>query len=140
MGSGVICYDIEKRGKYEDSDEKTNSDLAAVKTRRYHFDDEPFIHLLHSVRFDPDHPYELPIKSFLALRRRNSSKGKDLSHQRSGPSRRSSPTPQSWELIPSSEGWMCEGDDVETKGVDDEPNERNEGATGLRKEVGETGR
>ncbi|MED6146501.1 hypothetical protein PIB30_035010 [Stylosanthes scabra] len=30
------------------SDEKADSDLAIVKTWRYHFDDEPFTHPLHS--------------------------------------------------------------------------------------------
>ncbi|MED6151432.1 hypothetical protein PIB30_082427, partial [Stylosanthes scabra] len=70
MGSGVIYYEIEKREKYEDPDERADSDLAVAKTRRYHFDDEPFIHPLHSVRFHPDRPYELPIESLLALRRR----------------------------------------------------------------------
>ncbi|MED6115318.1 hypothetical protein PIB30_089323 [Stylosanthes scabra] len=64
MGSGVIYYEIEKREKYEDSDERADSDLAVVKTRRYHFDDEPFIHPLHSVQFDPDRLYELQLSHF----------------------------------------------------------------------------
>ncbi|MED6148650.1 hypothetical protein PIB30_054972 [Stylosanthes scabra] len=34
MGSGVIYYEIEKREKYEDSDEKADSDSAVVKMRR----------------------------------------------------------------------------------------------------------
>ncbi|MED6196269.1 hypothetical protein PIB30_045918 [Stylosanthes scabra] len=94
MGSGVIYYKIKKREKYEDSDERANEDLAIVKTQRYHFDDEPFIHPLHSVRFDPDRTYELPIESVLALRCRDPSRGKDPSPQRSGPSRRASSRPQ----------------------------------------------
>ncbi|MED6162832.1 hypothetical protein PIB30_074188 [Stylosanthes scabra] len=58
MGSGIIYYDIEKHEKYEGS---ADSDLAVVKTRRYHFDDEPFIHPPQSIRFDPDRLYELPM-------------------------------------------------------------------------------
>ncbi|MED6160117.1 hypothetical protein PIB30_048367 [Stylosanthes scabra] len=150
MGSGVIYYEIEKREKYEDSGERANADLAIVKMRRYHFDDEPFIYLLHNYRFDPDRSYELPIKSLLALRRRDPSRGRDPSPQRSDPSRRVGSTSQysllrpvsqlgsppslskmipltqdlegetpfkSWELIPPSEGWMCDSDEVEVKGV-----------------------
>ncbi|MED6162050.1 hypothetical protein PIB30_066699 [Stylosanthes scabra] len=96
MGSGVIYYEIEKREKYEDSDEKADSDLAIMKTRMSYFDDEPFIHPLHSVRFELDRPYELPIESLLALRRRDSSQG-------SSPSRRASPTPQYSPLTPVSQ-------------------------------------
>ncbi|MED6168924.1 hypothetical protein PIB30_016209 [Stylosanthes scabra] len=50
MESGIIYYEIEKRDKYEDSDERADSNLAVVRTRRYHIDDEPFIHPLHSAR------------------------------------------------------------------------------------------
>ncbi|MED6115475.1 hypothetical protein PIB30_090976 [Stylosanthes scabra] len=50
----IIYYEIEKREKYEDSDERSHSNLAVGKTRRYHFEDEPFIHPFHSVRFDLD--------------------------------------------------------------------------------------
>ncbi|MED6224511.1 hypothetical protein PIB30_084779 [Stylosanthes scabra] len=94
MGSGIIYYRIEKLEKYEDSNDRADSDLAVVKTRRYHFDDEPFIHPLHSIRFDLDHPYELPVESFLALRHRDPSKKKDSAPQESGPSRTASLTPQ----------------------------------------------
>ncbi|MED6174081.1 hypothetical protein PIB30_065448, partial [Stylosanthes scabra] len=59
-GSGVIYYEIEKCEKYEDTNERADWDLAVVKMRRYHFDNEPFIHPLHSIRFDPDRPYEIP--------------------------------------------------------------------------------
>ncbi|MED6139718.1 hypothetical protein PIB30_086423 [Stylosanthes scabra] len=102
MGSGVIYYEIEKQEKCEDSDERADEDLAIVETRRYYFDDEPFIHPLHSVRSDPDCPYELPIESLLALRRRDPSRGRDPSPQRSGPSRRVSLTPQYSPLSPVS--------------------------------------
>ncbi|MED6130862.1 hypothetical protein PIB30_004726 [Stylosanthes scabra] len=63
---------IERREKYEDSDERADSNLAVVKTRRYHFDNEAFIHPLHSVRFDPKRPCELPVESLLALKRKES--------------------------------------------------------------------
>ncbi|MED6140846.1 hypothetical protein PIB30_097390 [Stylosanthes scabra] len=128
----------EKREKYEDSDEREDSDLAIVKTRRYHFDDEPFIHPLHSVRFDSDHPYELSIESLLALRRRDPSKGKDPSLQRSGPSRRASLEGEgplkSWEHIPPSEGWMCDGDEVEGKEVSGGISARVDEAKGIEEE------
>ncbi|MED6136400.1 hypothetical protein PIB30_055856 [Stylosanthes scabra] len=76
MGSGVRYYEIEKREEYKDSDEGVAAGLAIEETRRYHFDDE----------------------SHLALRRQDSSKGKDSSPQRSGSSRRVSPTPQYFPL------------------------------------------
>ncbi|MED6225756.1 hypothetical protein PIB30_096804 [Stylosanthes scabra] len=118
------------------------------RTQRYYFDDKPFIHPLYSLWFDSDRLYELPNESFSTLRRRESSKGKDPSPQRSSSSRRASPTLQysslsfviqlespsspskivpptqgqeggrllkSWELVPPSEGWMCEGDEVGDK-------------------------
>ncbi|MED6200837.1 hypothetical protein PIB30_089147 [Stylosanthes scabra] len=69
MGSGIIYYEIEKCKKYEDCDERADSDLAIVKTQRYHFDDEPFVHPLHSIHFDPDRSYELAVESLLAYRR-----------------------------------------------------------------------
>ncbi|MED6165122.1 hypothetical protein PIB30_096596 [Stylosanthes scabra] len=151
--SGIIYYEIEKREKYEDIDERVDLDLAIGKTQRYHFDDEPFIHSLHSIRFDLDRPYELLVESLLALRCRGPSEKKDPSPQEFGSSRRAIPTPQysplvplsdmdlhprllrlfpllkvnrfnkgarpvkSWELIPPSKGWMCEGNDVEGKRV-----------------------
>ncbi|MED6177310.1 hypothetical protein PIB30_097069 [Stylosanthes scabra] len=56
MGSGVIYYEHEKRKKFEDYDLKADAELGTFKIRRYHFDDESFVHPLHSVRFDPDSP------------------------------------------------------------------------------------
>ncbi|MED6172321.1 hypothetical protein PIB30_049047 [Stylosanthes scabra] len=142
MGSGIIYYEIEKQEKYEDSNERADSDLAIVKTLRYHFDDEPFIHPLHSVHFDPDRPYELPVESLLALRRRDPSKKKGSSRQESGPSRQASPTPQTrrgktaqeWELIPPSKVWMYEGDDVEGKEAGEEVPERVRDANWIEEE------
>ncbi|MED6206515.1 hypothetical protein PIB30_027607 [Stylosanthes scabra] len=98
-----------------------------------------------------------PIESLLAIRHRDPLKRRDPSPQRSGPSRSASPTPQYLPLgpiiklaSPSSplkkdspthgqqarlEGdqlGMCEGDDVETKGVDDEADEKDEGANEIK--------
>ncbi|MED6225837.1 hypothetical protein PIB30_097533 [Stylosanthes scabra] len=94
MGSGIIYYEIEKCEKYEGSDERADLDLAVVKTPRYHFDDELFIHPLHSIRFDLDRSFELLVESLLPLKRRDPLKKKDSSPQELGPSRRASPTPQ----------------------------------------------
>ncbi|MED6120626.1 hypothetical protein PIB30_022597 [Stylosanthes scabra] len=66
MGSGVIYYEYEKREKFEDYDMKADAELGTFKIRRYHFDDESFVHHLHSVRFDPDRPYEIPIEALMA--------------------------------------------------------------------------
>ncbi|MED6150151.1 hypothetical protein PIB30_069614 [Stylosanthes scabra] len=93
-------YEIKKCEKYEDSDKRADSDLAVMKTRRYHFDDEIFIHPLHRVQFDPDRPYELPVESILALKRRNPSKKKDSTPQGSGLSRSARLTPQYSPLFP----------------------------------------
>ncbi|MED6139877.1 hypothetical protein PIB30_088056 [Stylosanthes scabra] len=38
---------------------------------------------------------------------------------------------KSWKLIPPSEGWMCEGNDVEEKRVSEEEVEKNEDANGI---------
>ncbi|MED6162440.1 hypothetical protein PIB30_070470 [Stylosanthes scabra] len=155
MGSRVIYYEIENREKYEDSSERTDADLAIVKTHRYDFDDEPFIYPLHSVCFDPDHPYELQIESLLALRHRDPSRGRDPTPQRSGPSRRASLTPKysplspmipltqglegertlkSLELILPSEGWTCNGDEVAGKEVSGGISARVDEAKGIEEE------
>ncbi|MED6194731.1 hypothetical protein PIB30_031264 [Stylosanthes scabra] len=63
MGSGVIYYEYEKREKFEDYDMDADAELGTFKIRRYHFDDKSFVHPLHSVRFDPDRPYEIPIEA-----------------------------------------------------------------------------
>ncbi|MED6209720.1 hypothetical protein PIB30_057455 [Stylosanthes scabra] len=146
MVSGAIYYEYEKHEKFEDYDMKADAELGSFKIRRYHFDDEFFVHPLHNVRFDPDRPYEIPIEAQMADQSLSSSKDEKSSTRRSHSSRR--PTPQyfpkgisstqcvrstsstkgtssfhrkiassslrmhkSWELIPPSEGWMCEGDD-----------------------------
>ncbi|MED6226776.1 hypothetical protein PIB30_107020, partial [Stylosanthes scabra] len=160
MGSGVIYYEYEKREKFEDYDMKADAELGTFKIRRYHFDNESFVHPFHSVRFDPDCPYEIPIKALMADKIRSASKGEKSSAERPRLSRRPSPhysprtmpvalrerstssvkgtrsfrrgtasssvrKPRSWELIPPSEGWMCDADDEkEIGGVD--PSEREE--------------
>ncbi|MED6195938.1 hypothetical protein PIB30_042551 [Stylosanthes scabra] len=91
MGSGVIYYEYEKREKFEDYDLKADAELGTFKIRRYHFDDESFVHPLHSVRFDPDRPYEIPIEALMADKILSSSKDEKSSIERPHSSRR--PTP-----------------------------------------------
>ncbi|MED6124494.1 hypothetical protein PIB30_059422 [Stylosanthes scabra] len=127
-------------------DMRADAELGTFKIRRYHFGDESFVHPLHSVRFDPDHPYEIPIGAMMVDKSLSSSKDGKSSTRMSRSSRRLTPQysprgmpstqrvrstsfvkgtssfrygmassslrkPRSWELIPPSEGWMCEGDD-----------------------------
>ncbi|MED6222962.1 hypothetical protein PIB30_069445 [Stylosanthes scabra] len=82
MGSGVIYYEYEKRVKFEDYDMKADAELGTFKIRRYHFDDESFVHPLHSVRFDPDRPYEIPIEALMADKILSSSKDERSSNER----------------------------------------------------------
>ncbi|MED6133101.1 hypothetical protein PIB30_025253 [Stylosanthes scabra] len=88
MGSGVIYYEYEKHEKFEDYDMKADAELGTFKIRRYHFDDESFVHLLHSVRFDPDRPYEIPIEALMADKILSSSKDEKSSTERPHSSRR----------------------------------------------------
>ncbi|MED6169081.1 hypothetical protein PIB30_018003 [Stylosanthes scabra] len=122
MVSGVIYYEYEKREKFEDYDMKANAELGTFKIRRYHFDDESFIHPLYSVRFDPDRSYEIPIEALMVdkysprgmpstQRERLTSSVKGTSSFRHRMASRSLRKPRSWELIPPSKGWMCKGDD-----------------------------
>ncbi|MED6159364.1 hypothetical protein PIB30_041688 [Stylosanthes scabra] len=146
MGSGVIYYKYEKREKFEDYDMKADAELGTFNIRRYHFDDESFVHPLHIVRFDPDRPYEISIEALMADKILSSSKDVKSSTERSHSFRRPTPhysprtmlvalrerfassvkgtrsfrrgtasssvrKPRSWELIPPSEGWMCNADD-----------------------------
>ncbi|MED6135553.1 hypothetical protein PIB30_047623 [Stylosanthes scabra] len=91
LGSGVIYYKYEKREKFEDYDMKADAKLGTFKIRRYNFGDEFFVHPLHSVRFDPDRPYEIPIEVLMADQSLSSSKVEKSSTRRSRSSRR--PTP-----------------------------------------------
>ncbi|MED6174589.1 hypothetical protein PIB30_070438 [Stylosanthes scabra] len=146
MGSGVIYYEYEKREKFKDYNMKADVELGTFRIKRYHFDDESFVHPLHSVRFDPNRPYEIPIEALMANKILSASKDEKSSTERPRSSRR--PTPhysprtmpvaqrersmssvkgtrsfrrgtasslvrklRSWELIPPSEGWMCDADD-----------------------------
>ncbi|MED6146375.1 hypothetical protein PIB30_033883 [Stylosanthes scabra] len=93
MRSGIIYYEYEKRDKFEDYDLKADAKLGTFKIRRYHFDDESFVHPLHSVRFDPNCPYEVPMEALMADRSLSSYKNGKSSTRGSHPSRRSSPTP-----------------------------------------------
>ncbi|MED6182453.1 hypothetical protein PIB30_028444 [Stylosanthes scabra] len=139
---------------------KADAELGTFKIRRYHFDDESFVHPLHNVRFDPDRPYEIPIEALMADEILSSSKDDKSSTGRSRSSRRPTPhyslrgmpptqpvrstssvkgvssfhfgttssslrKPRSWELIPPSEGWICDGDyEKEIGGI--EPSVKNE--------------
>ncbi|MED6158177.1 hypothetical protein PIB30_030347 [Stylosanthes scabra] len=101
MGSGVIFYEYEKREKFEDYDMEANVELGTFKIRRYHFDDESFVHPLHSVRFDPDLPYEIPIEALMADKILSSSKDEKSSTGRSRSSRRPTPhySPRSMPVV-----------------------------------------
>ncbi|MED6176154.1 hypothetical protein PIB30_085364 [Stylosanthes scabra] len=109
---------------------KADAELGTFKIRRYHLDNESFVHPLHSVRFDPDRPYEIPIEALMADKILSASKDEKSSTERQRSSRRPSPhysprtmlvaqrehstsvrKPRSWGLIPPSEGWMCDADD-----------------------------
>ncbi|MED6183323.1 hypothetical protein PIB30_036872 [Stylosanthes scabra] len=91
MGSGVIYYEYEKREKFEDYDMKAAAELGIFKIRRYHFDNESFVHPLHNVRFDPDRPYEISIEALMADKILSSSKDEKSSTERSRSTRQ--PTP-----------------------------------------------
>ncbi|MED6221814.1 hypothetical protein PIB30_058341 [Stylosanthes scabra] len=91
MGSGVIFYEYEKREKFEDHDMRADAELEIFKIRRYHFDNESFVHPIHSVRFDPDRPYEIPIEGLMADKIASASKSEESSAKRRRPSRRPSP-------------------------------------------------
>ncbi|MED6113153.1 hypothetical protein PIB30_068179 [Stylosanthes scabra] len=138
IGSGVIYYEYEKREKFEDYDLKADVEIGTFKIRRYHFDDESFIHPLYSVRSDPDRPYEVPIEALMADQPLSSSDKGRTSARGSHHSRRSlrrrvaskelSP-PKSWELIPPFEGWMCEGNKEEKEIGGMEPSVEKEEAS-----------
>ncbi|MED6185352.1 hypothetical protein PIB30_056195 [Stylosanthes scabra] len=145
MGSGVIYYEYEKHEKFEDYELKADAELQTFKIRRYHFDDESFVHLLHDVKFDPDREVFCSRVSFFqtvefdatlltekviinlsssfafssvvssSLRRRVA--GKTLR------------PPKSSELIPPSEGWMCEEDEEEKEIGGMEPSVEKEKAS-----------
>ncbi|MED6157589.1 hypothetical protein PIB30_024759 [Stylosanthes scabra] len=59
--------------------------------RRSHFDDDSFVQPLHSVRFDPDRPYQILIEALMDDKILSSSNGEKSSTGRSRSSRR--PTP-----------------------------------------------
>ncbi|MED6217129.1 hypothetical protein PIB30_014791 [Stylosanthes scabra] len=119
MGSGVIFYEYEKREKFEYYDMDADAELGTFKIRRYHFDDESFVHPLHSVRFNPDRPYEIPIEALMADKILSSSKDEKPSTGRSRSSRhptphyspRRMPVAQRERSTSSVKGWMCDADD-----------------------------
>ncbi|MED6199559.1 hypothetical protein PIB30_077054 [Stylosanthes scabra] len=119
MGSGIIYYEYGKREKFEDYDLRADAELGTFKIRRYHFDDESFVHPLHSVRFDPDRPWSGPMPHY-SPRMSSSTRrvvspsptvvSSSLHHRVAGKMLR---PPRSWELSSPSEGWMCKGDEEE---------------------------
>ncbi|MED6157578.1 hypothetical protein PIB30_024419 [Stylosanthes scabra] len=138
MGSGVIYYEYEKREKFEDYDMDADAELRTFKIRRYDFGGKSFVHPLHSVRFDPDRPYEIPIEALMVDKILSSSKDEKSSTERHGTRsfRRGTTSsslkkPRSWELIPPSEGWMCDADDeneiggMETSAKNEESSEED---------------
>ncbi|MED6194735.1 hypothetical protein PIB30_031268 [Stylosanthes scabra] len=91
MEIGVIYYEYEKCEKFWDCDMKADAELGSFKIRRYHFDDESFVHPLHSVRFDPDRLYEIPIEALMADKILSASKDEKSSTERPCSFRRPSP-------------------------------------------------
>ncbi|MED6199715.1 hypothetical protein PIB30_078528 [Stylosanthes scabra] len=82
MRSGVIYYEYEKCEKFEDYDLKANAELGTFKIRRYHFGDGSFVHPLHSIRFDPNRPYEIPIEALMADQPLSSSRDEKCPNRR----------------------------------------------------------
>ncbi|MED6121604.1 hypothetical protein PIB30_031821 [Stylosanthes scabra] len=62
---------------------KADAELGTFKIRRYHFYYESFVLPLHSVRFDPDRPYEIPIEALMADKILSASKDEKSSTERS---------------------------------------------------------
>ncbi|MED6108557.1 hypothetical protein PIB30_025206 [Stylosanthes scabra] len=176
MGSGVIYYEYEKREKFEDYDMKADAELGTFKIRHYHFDNESFVHPLHSVRFDPERPYEILIEALIVNKIDSASKDEKSSTGRPRSSRCPSPyysprtmpvpqrerstssvkvtrsfrcgttsssvrKPRSWELIPPSEGWMCDADDEkEIGGMDPSEKGKSNAEEDFQRYVEELGR
>ncbi|MED6199873.1 hypothetical protein PIB30_079914 [Stylosanthes scabra] len=151
MGSGVIYYEYEKREEFKDHDMRADAELGTFKIRSYPFDNEPFVHPLHSVRFDPDDPYEIPIEALMADKIASASKSEESSAERRHSSRRPSPrySPRTMPVaqrehstssvkgtrsfrrgttsgsVRKPRSWMCEADDEKEIGGMD-PSEKGE--------------
>ncbi|MED6207682.1 hypothetical protein PIB30_037984 [Stylosanthes scabra] len=137
MGSGVIYYEYEKREKFEDYDMKADAELGTFKIRRYHFDNESFVHPLLSASKDEKStaersrsskrpsPHYSPRTMPVAQRERSTSSVKETRSFHRGTASSSVRKPRSWELIPPSEGWMCDADDEKEIGGMD-PSEKEE--------------
>ncbi|MED6191788.1 hypothetical protein PIB30_003589 [Stylosanthes scabra] len=87
IGSGIIYYEYVKREKFEGYDMKADAELGTFKIWRHHFDDKSFVHPPHSVRFNPDHLYEIPIEALMDDKILSSSKNEKSSTRRSSLSR-----------------------------------------------------
>ncbi|MED6218151.1 hypothetical protein PIB30_024333 [Stylosanthes scabra] len=90
MGNGVIYYEYEKRETFKDHDMRADAELGTFTIRRYYFDNESFVHPLHSVRFDPDRPYEIPIEALMDDKIASAPKSEESSAEKRRSSRRPS--------------------------------------------------
>ncbi|MED6114294.1 hypothetical protein PIB30_078961 [Stylosanthes scabra] len=123
MGSGVMYYEYEKREKFEDYDMKFDPDrpyeipieaLMADKVLSSPKDEKSSTRRSRSSRCPT--PQLSPRGMPTAHRERSTSSVKGTSYFRYGVASSSLRKPRSWELIPPSEGWMCEGDEEEKIG------------------------
>ncbi|MED6184807.1 hypothetical protein PIB30_051021 [Stylosanthes scabra] len=138
MGSGIIYYEIKKREKYEDSDEilrlqRQGYTISMMSPLSIHFTVSGSIlivltnfkyrvfcllsvevHLRRKIRFHRDQMVP-PTQDQLVRE-----VGRPI---------------KSWELIPPSDGWMWEGDDVQDKRLEKEEEvEKNGDAFGVGEE------
>ncbi|MED6214781.1 hypothetical protein PIB30_106681 [Stylosanthes scabra] len=114
MGSGLIYYEYEKREKFEDHDMRADAELGTFKIASASKIEESLprddVHLDVLRRITLREHCQLPnVKTPLLLSKEHVP----------------SVVPRSWELIPPSEGWMCDADDEkEIEGMD--PSEKGE--------------
>ncbi|MED6202040.1 hypothetical protein PIB30_101394 [Stylosanthes scabra] len=119
---------------------RADAELGTFKIRRYHFDNKSFVHPLHSVRFAPDRPYEIPIEALMAGKIASASKSEESSVERRRSSRHPSPrySPRTMSVAQREHstssvkgtrsfrrGWMCDADDEKEIGGMD-PSDKGE--------------
>ncbi|MED6164111.1 hypothetical protein PIB30_086585 [Stylosanthes scabra] len=141
MGSGVIFYEYEKREKFEDHDTRANAELGTFK-----FDpDRPYEIPIEALMADKIASASKSEESSVERRRssrrpsprysprvmpvaqceHSTSSVKRTRSLRRGTASGSVRKPRSWELIPPSEGWMCDAnDEKEIGGMD--PSDKGE--------------
>ncbi|MED6145765.1 hypothetical protein PIB30_028216 [Stylosanthes scabra] len=110
MGSEIIYNEIEKREKYEDSNEKANSYLAVVKIDVTTL--TTIALFIHSISSGLIPIVRMSFRPITRLGTPSSSPKMDSSPRGQLGQRLVRPL-KSWELIPLSEGWKCERDWVE---------------------------